>query len=230
MLLALLDALVEVAEDVARGLVAELRVGGAQLEEAAHPAGEGLGAVLRDAEHAGDDARRDLLRVVGGAIGAAAGNETIDERSAQLAGFRLPLSDGRDGEGRQEELACPGVHGRVGGNGRRADVVLRDAFLAGLRALGRRLDVGDEDVARREVHDVAGDVEEVLVACGHPRASPAIGVRDGACAAQFVPDGEGVLYVSLVKDIVVGGPVLYGRGHRRVPSYGLSVRRRRTLI
>ena len=62
-----------------------------ELEHVAHPAGERVGQVAGHAEDLGDDAHRDLLRVVGRRVGSAAFDEPVDEAAAQLAGHRLVL-------------------------------------------------------------------------------------------------------------------------------------------
>ena len=72
------DLVVEERDQLHAGRAAQFGVRQTKLEEVAHPAGECVGHVLRDAEHGGDDTRRDLLRVVDGGIGSAVVDYLVD--------------------------------------------------------------------------------------------------------------------------------------------------------
>ena len=135
---------------------------------------------------------------------------SISERhSSRVSGSHLAIAWSENG--REQEAARPGVQWRVGGDRRRADLVvlqlLGDVGVRLVAFLRAGADRGNENVAGGEVLEVLGDREEVCVAGGHPGAGPALGVRYRALLAQLVPDGERVLDVVGVEDVVVGRPV-----------------------
>ena len=89
-----------------------------ELEHVAHPAGEGVGQLGGDAQDVGDHPDRDLLRVVRRSIGAALGEEAVEQPIAQVPRHLLVGLDPSVGEPWEEQPACPRVQRRVRGDGR----------------------------------------------------------------------------------------------------------------
>ena len=181
-----------------------------ELQDVAHPAGEGVGQVGGHAEDPGDDPDRDLLRVVGRGVGVARVGEAVEQAAAELAGQRHVAVDPLVREPGQQQPAGPGVQRRVGRNRRQA-VLEVGPVEVGVGVLV--LVAGDDGhLERAEVRDVVRNGGHVVVAGGQPAALAAVGVGDGAALAQLVPDAERVGDVARVEHVEVGRPVLHGRG------------------
>ena len=167
---------------------------------------------LRHPEHAGDDARRDLLRVVGGAVRAPVVDEpSISSRHSSRVSSSYFATDVTEKGGRISLRAhvCTGGSDVIGG----APTLYcwtSSCSSSELSAPGRSRSRGagiigrHEHVARRVVCDVLRDVEEILVPRGHERPAPALRVRDRALPADLVPDRERIFDVVLREDVVVG--------------------------
>ena len=190
----------EVLDETEGPLAADLLVIG-ELEHGPDPAGERVGQFGGYAQDGGDDPDRDLLRVVRCCISPAVGDEAVDESGAQLACHRLVALHLGVGEPRQQKPAGKRVQRRIGGDRRHA--------IGQHRLLGLLAGEGnDGDVERTEVPDVVGEVHDVLVLGGQPRASPSVGVGDRAGRPQLVPDAERVVDVGRAEDIEVRGPLV----------------------
>ena len=132
-----------------------------ELEDIAHPPGEGVGQVHRHAQHPGDHPRRDLLRVLGGGVGGSSIDEAGDQFAAQLASHRLVLVDLGVREPREQESSLPGVVGRIG-------VDRGQRHLDGCRRALSGGETEHADIARAVGGDVVRHGEHVGIPGGHP--------------------------------------------------------------
>jgi len=98
-----------------------LDVGDAVLEHHLDPLAVEVAVGLRQSEHVGDQAHRDLLRVRDRRVGKAALGELVDEFVGERPGARLELVDGVRGERGQQQHARRAVLGRIGGDRRGRD-------------------------------------------------------------------------------------------------------------
>ena len=198
----------EEPEQLAAGRDALLRVGVPLFEDGPNPAHELIGPARVDPQQRGDHPHGDLLGVVGADVGPTPGDEAVDQRMAQRTRALLVLAHGPRREEGEDQPASPLVHGRVGGDRRRADIAIG--------ATGRRGRPREhQDVARAEGVDVVREVVERLVGGGQPRTPVAVGVRDRAALAQLGEGRVGVGHEGRIEDVVVGGKVL--GGHVRPP-------------
>ena len=162
---------------------------------------EDLFVLGREAQHRGDDAGRDELRVVGSPVHELVSDHLVEVFVAKGANLRFQGIDRSRGERRQDDATSDRVKGRIG----------RDRW----RAADRRGDevrrvfvVHHHHHAAREVLRVIGDRGHHLVRGGEPPAAVTIGVRDRAAFAQVLPDWVRVVHPLRIGVVPVGGEVV----------------------
>ena len=117
---------------------------------------EHVGIRLREAEHADDDAQRNVLRVLDGGVDHVLARGRVEQLLAQRARERLERGDRLRRERGQEQPPRHRVERRIGcDRGRDADRS-RQVIVAGSQ-------LADDDRPRREVLRVVRDLGDVIV-------------------------------------------------------------------
>ena len=173
-----------------------------------HELEELLDVLFREAQHAADDARRDVLRVLRARVDHVLAGQAVEQFRTELSDHRLQRVDGAGAKaGRISRRA-------IAWNGG-SDVMGGATPIGAGQVQFRRATVTDDDGATREVIGVLGDLRDAGVRRGEPGAAVAIGVGDRAALTQVLPDRIGVGDPLRIGVIEVGGEVLDERavGH-----------------
>ena len=111
------DCLLQVLDDADDAATAAFGIV-RELEDVAHPLGEGPGHRLGHAQDVSDHANRDLLGILRGGIALAASDDLVDQAAAEITGEHLVLGDPCRAHRRQHEPPGPRVQRRVGADRR----------------------------------------------------------------------------------------------------------------